>query len=320
MTAERGTERVVRPDGTAVLIVAGSTLTARAEDALRAGGFDLLCLSASFDGDFSRICAACPQLKRLEVRAPMKALNGLDTLAELESLEIDYLPARVPDISGLQRLRWLHIGGSRPCPWALGALSALRGLSVESFKGDSLAALGAAPGLETLILRQGNLRTLEGIATLPALVRLECSYLRRLESLAPLAAVAERLQQLHVERCPRLCPAPEVTRCLALSKLFIDAPDPGFHSTHWLAGCKNLGALTLTADLVEVRLGDLFASRRLRMLRLPVPVSQLPDEATLDAAAHNCGLRRVRGGPERIGKRALIAAWFEPLHARAEGA
>jgi hypothetical protein len=85
--------------------------------------------------------------------------------------------------------------------------TALRRVLLRKYKSRSrsLDELPVLPELHDLALVQGHLESLEGVAKFRALRRLELSYLRRLTSLGPLAAVRDgALEQLECYRCPRL--------------------------------------------------------------------------------------------------------------------
>lgn len=212
-------------------------------------------VSRGWAGDDYSFLASLPWLRSLKIVAgKAQDLSAIGGLTALEELSIGCTAMKAVDFSGLHSLQrcFLH--------WWNGASSIFRCTSLESLYLHKLpvkqsAGLAALENLRELSIYSQSMTSLEAIADLATLEKLELFGFRKLESLSGIEKLTS-LRSLTLDGCSLLT---DLTPLSKLSKLeHLDVS--GWKSIDTLSPLRNLGqlrAFCFSGERTKVIDGDL---------------------------------------------------------------
>ena len=138
------------------------------------------------------------------IDADLRSIDALYELPDLRYLRLQRsrAPMEFARLTAIEQLIWTY----SPRDSGLAALRQLSDLRLWHYAhpAKSFAPLDLPPSLERLDLTWSNVRSLQGLSTLPVLRRLELHRCRELDDLAGLAEACPQLEHIEISACGRL--------------------------------------------------------------------------------------------------------------------
>lgn len=298
-------------DGGGVGLCVYENWSAEVEHAISKNDFDRLNIGNGQWTDFDFLGKYANLLARLRISSPVDSFRGIEKLINLRELELDDAPSPPLDLTVFEQLEKCYLYWHKRYSPKFFALPKLVGVTLSHYTEKDCNDIAQAKNLVHLDLRQGSVRSLHGIEHLHNLKKLSLAYLRNLEDVSSVASLSQ-LEEIHIEKCPKVLDVEFIRDFHHLRKLHIDCGSPGFADLQWMSKLDDLVTVLIALPVQSVDWNIVFALPNLQRVVINThPGYQITDDE-LFACAKTHG--RVLGNYFRAGtkKHPAFKFWMEP--------
>jgi hypothetical protein len=235
------------------------------EAEMRLGGFDILVLHYGDYKDFSLLAPYADKIKSLQIGADSKSARGLDALTQLESLIIMGDIGKDLDLRWFPHLKNVEFEESFPSyAKTLFHCQSLEQIRIHRYDQTDCVAFGQLQNLRKIDLRQGGLRSLNGLSACAKLESISLTHLRNFTDVSEIERMPN-LRDVHFDDClPKLTDISAVIAKTDLTSLIVMGLPITMKDISWLQNFNGLQLLRLHFSVDHIDWHALFTSSSLQ--------------------------------------------------------